>query len=202
MRTRIVVTIAGMAAILVAGWAVWLVVSREPVLRIAEILARYDEGKQYGAATIRYPFPRAVFPPDIAAPTFRWEDADHQADAWVLRIAFRDGDGPLAFESRSSQWTPSEEDWSRIKKRSLGAAANVTVIGVRRARQDVILTAARTTFHTSPDEVAAPIFYREVPQQGEVVPLRSVSHSVVQLPNRPACATGRRHSAWPAGRAN
>ncbi len=38
----------------------------------------------------------------------------------------------------------------------------MTVIGVRRARQDVILTVARTVFHTSPDEVGAPIFYREV----------------------------------------
>ena len=43
---------------------------REPVLHVAKILAMYDEGKQYGAATIRYPFPQAVFPPDIAAPRF------------------------------------------------------------------------------------------------------------------------------------
>ena len=42
------------------------------------------------------------------------------------------------------------------------AAANVTLIGVRRAQQDVILASARTVFSTSPDEVAAPIFYREV----------------------------------------
>ena len=162
MRTRIIVIVAVMAAMLATGLAVWWVLSREPALRIAEILARYDEGRQYGAATIRYPFPEAVFPPDIAAPTFRWEDSDNQADAWVVKIEFPDGNEPLAFESRAPEWTPSEEDWSDIKKRSLGAAAKATVIGVRRTRQDVILTAARTVFHTSPDEVGAPIFYREV----------------------------------------
>ena len=156
MRTRIVVSIAVIAAILSTGLAAWLVLSREPVLRVAEILAMYDEGKQYGATTIHYPFPEAVFPPDIAAPTFRWEDIDNQADAWVVRIEFQDGNQPLAFESRSPEWTPSETDWSNIEKRSLGAAAKVTVIAVRRARQDIILAAARTVFHTSPDEVGAP----------------------------------------------
>jgi tetratricopeptide (TPR) repeat protein len=162
MRTRILVTIAVTAAILATGVAAWLLLSREPALRIADILARFDEGKEYGAATIVYPFPEAVFPPDIAAPTFRWEDPDNRADAWVIRIEFQDGDGPLAFESRTPEWTPAEEDWGAIKRRSLGAAATVTVIGVRRTSQDVILAAARTVLHTSPDEVAAPIFYREV----------------------------------------
>ena len=162
MRTRIVVAVAAIAAILAAGMTAWRILSREPVLRIAEILANYDEGKPYGAATIRYPFPDAVFPPDIAAPTFRWEASENQAEAWVVKIEFQDGNGPLTFESRLPEWTPSEEDWSAIKKRSLGTAATATVIGVRRARQDVILAATRTVFHTSPDAVAAPIFYREV----------------------------------------
>ena len=141
MRTRIVIAVAVAAAIFVAGVAAWVVLSREPVLRIAEIIARYDAGKSYGAATIRYPFPEAVFPADIAAPTFRWETPDNQADAWVVRIEFQDGNRPLAFEGprafegppapdgRSLEWTPSEEDWSTIKMRSQGTAATATVIG-------------------------------------------------------------------------
>ena len=162
MRIRIVVLIAVTALVLAAGLAAWWVSRGEPVLRVAAVLARYDEGKPCAAATVRYPFPDAVFPPDIAAPTFRWEDAQTKADAWVLRIEFPDDGPPLTFESRSTEWTPAEEDWSTIKQRSLGAAANVTIVGVRRLRQGVILSAARTVFHTSPDEVGAPIFYREV----------------------------------------
>ncbi len=110
MRTRTVVSIAIMAVILSTSLAAWFVLFREPVLRVAEILARYDEGRQYGVATIRYPFPEAVFPPDIAAPTFRWENTDNQANAWVVKIEFPDVNEPLAFESRSPEWTPAEED--------------------------------------------------------------------------------------------
>ncbi len=174
MRTRIVIAVAVAAAIFVAGVAAWVVLSREPVLRIAEIIARYDAGKSYGAATIRYPFPEAVFPPDIAAPTFRWETPDNQADAWVVRIEFQDGNRPLAFEGpRAFEGPPAPDGdrWNGRLPKKIGApsrcdrrrtAATATVIGVRRARQDVILAAARTMFHTSPDESAAPIFYREV----------------------------------------
>ena len=161
-RKRIVISTAALAVVLAAVAATWWFLSSEPSLRIAEILARYDEGQTYGAATIRYPFPDALFPPDIAAPTFRWEEGDKRADAWVIRIEFQDGGKPLAFGSRSQEWTPAEEDWSTIKARSRGAAAKVTLLGVQRARQDVILSAARTVLHTSPDEVGAPIFYREV----------------------------------------
>ena len=166
-EARIIISVAGTAAILATGLGAWFILSGQPVLRVAEIVAGYDEGRQYRTATIRYPFPEAIFSPDIAAPTFRWEDSydldcDGQADAWVVRIEFQDGKEPLAFESRSPEWTPAEEDWSHIKQRSLGAAANVTLIGIRRSRQDVILAAARTVFHVSPDKVAAPLFYREV----------------------------------------
>jgi hypothetical protein len=122
MRTRIVISIAVTAVILAASLATWWFLSREPVLRVAEILARYDEGRQCGAATIHYPFPDAVFPPDIAAPTVRWENTDQQADAWVVKIEFPDGNEPLAFESQSPEWTPAEEDWSKIKKRSRAQA--------------------------------------------------------------------------------
>ena len=148
MRTRIVVSIAVMAATAAAGLTAWLVLSREPAYAFAEILAAYDEGQPYGAVTIRYPFPEAVFPPDIAAPTFRWEDTDNQAEAWVIKIEFPDGNGPLAFESRSPEWTPAEEDWSTSRSGRSAPRPTVTVIGVRRARQDVILAAARTMFCT------------------------------------------------------
>jgi tetratricopeptide (TPR) repeat protein len=162
MRPRILVSVAvTIAAVAIGAWA-WYALSREKPLRIAEILAVYDEGKNYGAATMLYPFAEAVFPPEISAPTFRWEDTDNRAEAWVIRIAFDDGAAPLVFESRSTEWTPSEEDWTSIKKRSVGGAAKVAVIGMRRTRQDNILAVARTVLHTSPDEVGAPIFYREV----------------------------------------
>jgi len=162
VRARIVVPIAATAVVLVATVAAWFALYREPALRIEKILALYNDRQQYEPASIRYPFPDAVFPADIAAPTFRWDCADKRADAWIVKIEFPDGDGPLILESRTTDWTPSEKDWSNIKKQSQGKAASATVIGVCRALQDGILAVGRTVFHTSPDEVGAPIFYREV----------------------------------------
>jgi len=161
-RIVVVIVIAVTAAILVATVAAWFALSWEPALRIDKVLALYDDGQQYEPAPIRYPFPDAVFPPDIAAPTFRWDCVDNRVDAWIVKIEFPDRSAPLITESRATDWTPSEDVWSEIKRQSQGKAASATVIGVCRARQNAILAVGRTVFHTSADEVGAPIFYREV----------------------------------------
>jgi hypothetical protein len=162
MRVCTRALIVGIAGAVAVGLLVWVLVFHQPALRVAEILAQYDEAEEYTRAAIRYPFSQAVFPPEIAAPTFRWEDSGSGADAWLVRIEFPDGAEPLAFESPAPQWTPAQEDWKTIKDRSLGSEAKVTILGVRRADQLAILSAAQTVIHTSPDEVGAPIFYREV----------------------------------------
>ena len=68
----------------------------------------------------------------------------------------------ISVECTEQQWTPSEEQWQTIQQQSLASRADVTVLGVRRARQRQILASARISISTSPDEVDAPIFYREV----------------------------------------
>ena len=62
----------------------------------------------------------------------------------------------------AQEWTPSENQWETIQRRSLARPAEVTVLGVRRTRPGGIRSSGRISISTSPDEVGAPIFYREV----------------------------------------
>ncbi|GAG26990.1 unnamed protein product, partial [marine sediment metagenome] len=149
--------------IVVAGILVTLLITfRKPVLRIDDILAGYQEGAEYGVLTIKYPLDETLFPPEIIAPTFRWKDKHVKSDAWLVTIRFQDDKDRMNFLSRTTEWTPTNEQWQTIKHRSLEKKARVTILGVNHAAPKKILSAASISINTSKDEVGAPIFYREV----------------------------------------
>jgi hypothetical protein len=154
--------IAGAAAVAVAAATLWYTSDDRGPLQADRVLAAYDFRNPPGRLTVQYPFDEAVFPPNFPAPTFRWQDSSGTADAWLVHLHFPDGQGGISVESRRQAWTPSPSQWATIQRRSLGPRAEVTVLGVRRARQRRILSSARLSISTSPDEVGAPIFYREV----------------------------------------
>jgi len=139
-----------------------LTIRSTPRLRIDDILAAHREGTESGELVIREPLDGVVFPPEIVPPTFRWQDTAEAADGWVVTIDFADGEGRMSFVSDVPQWTPSDQDWDTIKRRSLERTAEVTILSVNRRRQGAILSAGHVAVRTSKDEVAAPIFYREV----------------------------------------
>ncbi len=112
--------------------------------------------------TIVYPFDEAVFPPDIAPPTFRWQDADPACDTWRIRLHFQDGLPALQAVAREDRWCPDATTWETIKKRSRSQPAEAAIEGFQRSAPDRTLTQARCSFSTSPDAVGAPIFYRDV----------------------------------------
>ncbi|HUT88247.1 MAG TPA: tetratricopeptide repeat protein [Thermoguttaceae bacterium] len=141
--------------------ALWIT-SRAPPVDVDGILAAYREDGQYGELAFRYPLDETLFPPEIVAPTFRWEDTCGHSDTWVVTISFRDGEGRMSFPSSTVEWTPSDEQWETIKRRSLEKSAKVTVLGVNRTAPERILSAASVSIAASKDEVGAPIFYREV----------------------------------------
>jgi len=122
--------------------------------------AAQDQGKPRQINMV-YPSAGALFPPEIAAPTFRWQDDNSTCDAWRIEVRFQDGP-PLEFQSDSQEWTPADEDWEAIKARSRSGDAVVTVVGVSGTAPDTFLSRGSTSRRTSNDEVGAPIFYREV----------------------------------------
>ena len=68
--------------------------------------------------SIIYPYDKTIFPPDIASPTFRWDDKTSAA-RWTVFIEFQDSENPLAFQIDAKEWTPQREEWESIKKRSV-----------------------------------------------------------------------------------
>jgi len=153
----------GVLGLMAAGavLVVWLLAQGQEPLHVDEILAAYAEGQEPSALSIRYPFDGTLFPPEIAPATFQWEDPT-TADAWLVVLEFEDGRGRMTFARGDREWTPSAQQWESIKRRSREREAKVTILGVRRARQKTLLSAASIAVRTSPDEVGAPVFYREV----------------------------------------
>ena len=126
------------------------------------ILKAYDENVQYASTNITYPRDGALFPPDIAAPTFTWKSASTGSDTWLVKLKFQDSGEDLNFLLPKAEWAPKETIWSEIKRRSIEKDATLKVLGVRNEKAEKILCAGEVTFRTSKDEVGAPIFYREV----------------------------------------
>jgi hypothetical protein len=61
--------------------------------------------------TVDYPEEGAVFPPEIAAPTFLWRDASQNARAWLIEVTFSDGSPAIRVES-AGQRLPNRRDRS------------------------------------------------------------------------------------------
>jgi hypothetical protein len=151
------------AVVLFAGvlGTVWLRI-RQPALRVDRILAAYQKETHQGDVSILYPLDQTVFPPEIVAPTFRWEDSRADVQVWLVVIDLPDQGLRMSFPCDVAEWTPAASDWQAIKRRSLEKPAKVTVLGINRDRGDAIVSAASISISTTHDEVGAPIFYREV----------------------------------------
>ncbi len=156
--------------------------------------------------TIDYPLDGTIFPPEIVSPTFLWHEPAEAADTWLIDVTFADesdhiyvlspGDPPPAgridpdciaenneiyqptpYQASAKSWTPSGDLWTRIKRRSSGLGATVTILGFRAAEHPKALSRGRISMATSEDRVGAPIFYRDVPlapsrtQKGVIKPL-------------------------------
>jgi len=140
---------------------VLLITSHERPLRPEDIFARYQEDVEYGRLTIGYPLDETLFPPEIVAPTFRWND-NSGSDMWLVSISFQDDEGGINVLANESRWTPEQGQWQTIKKRSMEKDARVTILGINRQSPEKIVSASRIRIKTSEDRVGAPLFYREV----------------------------------------
>ena len=114
-----------------------------------------------GGIEIKYPLDETLFPPEIVAPTFVWNDQTAGVKDWVVLLRFGDQGEVLRFPTNEPRWRPSETDWATIKQRSVERVAQVAVVGVGPDAQAV--SSASVRIRTSTDPVGDSIFYREVP---------------------------------------
>ena len=119
-----------------------------------------EEGKT--SLEILNPLDGALFPPDIAAPTFRWKDANPASETWLISFRFSDGGGESEFRSNDREWTVPDEQWEIIKGRSVEKVVEVTIRGSNKLDPGSPISQDRISISTSREAVDAPIFYREV----------------------------------------
>jgi tetratricopeptide (TPR) repeat protein len=114
-----------------------------------------------GRLEITYPLDETLFPPEIVAPTFVWNDATDGVQRWEVLVRFDAAEEPVRFPAAEPRWRPSEADWASIKRQSVTRDAEVAVVGVGPDSEAV--SSARVRIRTSTDPVGDSIFYREVP---------------------------------------
>ncbi|MEH6607838.1 MAG: tetratricopeptide repeat protein [Halioglobus sp.] len=117
--------------------------------------------KHSGQLEITYPLDETLFPPDIVAPTFVWNDKTEGVEQWQVLLQFENGVEVLSFPAVEPSWRPSEEDWTEIKQRSTAHDAAVAIVGL--GQKGNVASSARIKIRTSEDPVGDSIFYREVP---------------------------------------
>ena len=118
---------------------------------------------QTGEIQILYPLDQTIFPPEIAAPTWRWTDSQAEAVRWKIRLGSTDALNGEIIEALSAvpSWRPSPHDWSEFKEWSLGQDTEVQIVGLD--AMGTPISSARQTLRTSTDPVGDAVFYREVP---------------------------------------
>jgi tetratricopeptide (TPR) repeat protein len=134
-----------------------------PSFQAARILSAFDRnsGVPIGSLSITNPISGCIFPPEIVAPTIRWDDTCAGCTRWL--VAFRFEGGGVNFfvknRERNKEWRPGSRLWENIKAHSVERRCRVAVIGIRGGK---MLSASTFEFSTSKDPVGSPIFYREV----------------------------------------
>ena len=112
---------------------------------------------------ITYPYDGSVFPPEMAAPTFRWTDRNPASTQWLV-VVHCGGAQPAVYAlTDTPRWTPDQATWDAIKAGSVANLADVVVHGVRLTPTRGVTSASRIRIATSRDRVDASIFYRQVP---------------------------------------
>lgn len=118
-----------------------------------------DQASELSDIGIVYPYQGTLFPADIAAPRFSWQD-DSGAGNWFIRLQLRNVD-PVETLVNNTTWMPDDALWERIKQASMSGGAKFEVWGIGDGQQP--LSTGIMSFSTSPDRVEAPILYRQVP---------------------------------------
>jgi tetratricopeptide (TPR) repeat protein len=118
-------------------------------------------GAASGQLEITYPLDETLFPPDIVAPRFTWEDETDGVEQWQVLVDFGPEQEILRFSTAEPSWRPSEEEWADLKRLSTADDARVAVVGVDAEGEPA--SSASIRIRTSTDPVGDSIYYREVP---------------------------------------
>ena len=159
MRKMVAYPVVGAVVVGAAGVFVWICCRS---VTMDEVLVAYAKQPRCTIVKTVYPLDGTLFPPEIVPPTVRWEDGNAAVSLWLVRVEVADGQAAIDCLSRERRWTPTAQEWERIKKGSRQTEARVLVLGVRSGLRAKVMSAGAVGVRTSGDEVGTPVFYREV----------------------------------------
>jgi len=115
-----------------------------------------------GGLILLSPMEGTLFPRDMSPPRFWWRDEREEGRGWVIELEFADHQESLVHHASVPEWTPSKEDWERIKGWSLEKPVKFRLRRQGRTDPSFETGCACVSFRTSRDAVEASIFYREI----------------------------------------
>jgi hypothetical protein len=130
---------------------------------ILPIIPHITSDKYYPELNIINPYNETIFPPNIASPTFIWEDEYLYSNMWLIKVSFENNSNAIYILTDQQTWTPDRDIWGIIKAHSISNNAVITIMGVNRKNSFAITTKSSISISTSKDEVDAPIFYMQMP---------------------------------------
>jgi len=136
--------------------------SNERIRQIAQDFLNKNKRGQVGDLMITSPFNGAVFPPEISAPLFTWQDSTPGAQYWMVVVELNTHQA-IYDVTNETQWTPPKKTWEIIKQDSISAPANVTIMGFTHIDAPEMLSNNNIQIFTSKDRVDALILFRQVP---------------------------------------
>ena len=114
---------------------------------------------KYDSLKITFPINNSVFPADIVAPTFKWQENNEDIKEWFITISVVDSVIISNIKTSVRTWRPSAKEWELMKEKSQGKLIKIIIKGKGRK----MFSSDEVSIIVSSDKVEAPIFFRAVP---------------------------------------
>ena len=128
------------------------------LISAALLLVVFRKNARSSELTVRYPFNKALFPPEFPAPTFEWISKAKESSSWEISLITGNKKYSINSTTDKTKWTPEESKWDSLKVLSGFEKIYFTV---KRSGQGG--ASAKISLSISRDCVGAPILYRQMP---------------------------------------
>lgn len=111
---------------------------------------------------IIHPDEGAVFPPNMAAPHFLWNDAFLFSNAWLVIIETR-SKARVCCLTAEPCWIPQRKTWEWLCQHMGNEPATLTVVGFNATRTGRPISVTQRTFSISRDPFDGVLFFKQTP---------------------------------------
>ena len=124
------------------------------------LLVAINPDASFPEIEIVHPDDGAVFPPNMAAPHFFWNDNFLFSNAWLVIIETDEGARATCLTDHP-RWVPQQATWEWLLQHMGTAPATLTVVGFDPTQEMRPITLTRQTFSISSDPFDGFLFYKQ-----------------------------------------